>query len=572
MLKIPYGESNFERIRTQDFLYVDKTHFIQQLEPISKLIHLRPRRFGKSLFISMLESYYDVAQVDKFDTLFKGLYVHENPTSLKNSYYILRLNFSGIQNTENEGLEEGFVDVVYNACQVFINKYQFDIELPELKSAASILRRLLNGFVTLNLPYKIYILIDEYDHFTNSLLTGDGYEFLSILQKGGFVRSFYEVIKEQSELGVVERLFITGVMSVTLDSMTSGFNVGTNITTSSEFSDMVGFTADEVKGLLGLTYAWLAKPKEVVTLTTKEQETIFEVFKNNYNGYLFSKNSQNKVFNSTLIMHYLKHYLRSGNPPENLIDENLNQTGTTIENIVSLKNREQNYQVIEQIIENGEVSATLQPFIKIGEKFDKNDLITLLFNIGMLTIKDADMLTQFEMPNKIIKNIYFEYLKSLRESQFNYTLDLQKQQDAIVELGRYGEVTLLSSVVSEFLSHTSSRNKINFDEKYIKLAYMMILSYTNQLDVYDEFPALQGYSDIFIQKAPNSSARFEVLIELKYIKKPKTTDEKIAEKFGEGVKQIEKYMQDDRLVARRNLRKYVVVFSGFDVVKIEELF
>jgi len=571
MLKIPYGESNFERIRTQNYVYVDKTHFIEQLEPIDKLIHLRPRRFGKSLFISMLEAYYDVAQADKFDALFKGLYIHENPTGYQNNYYILRFNFSGIQNMRENDIENGFIGKVRDGCQLFVSKYKFDIRLSECDTAASILKTTLSGVKASSVPHKVYILIDEYDHFTNTLLSGDGGEFLSLLQRGGFVRSFYEIIKEQSEIGVVERLFMTGVMSVTLDSMTSGFNVGTNITTRPEFSDMMGFTADEVKEMLALTYARPGKRNEVVDLTDIEQTTIFEVFKDHYNGYLFSEEADVKVFNSTLVMHYMKHYLWRNKPPSRLVDDNLNQTGATIESIVSLKNKEQNYQVIEQIIEDSQVEGTLQPFIKIDEKFDKNDLITLLFNIGMLTIKGEDILTQFEMPNKIIQNIYYEYLKNLLERQSNYTLDLQKQQDAIIDLGRHGEITLLNAVVSEFLNHTSGRNRINFDEKYIKLVYLMILAYTNQLDVYDEFPALQGYSDLFIQKTPNTTAKFEVLIELKYVKKSETTEAKIEAAFVEGVHQITEYMQDERLSKRENLRKYVVVFSGFDVVRMGEL-
>ena len=571
MLKIPYGESNFESLRTQDYLYVDKTHFIGQLEPIKKLIHLRPRRFGKSLFISMLEAYYDVAQIDKFDTLFKGLYIHENPTDYQNSYYILRFNFSGIENVKPDDLQTGFNRKVLLGLQEFISRYNLGIDCPKELPASGILDSCMTQFKDLNLPHKIYVLIDEYDHFTNALLTGDGHEFLSILQKGGFVRSFYEVLKENTEKGAIERLFMIGVMSVTLDSMTSGFNVATNITTVAEFSDIMGFTSDEVKELLTLTYARSGKRGEVVDLTEEEQTTIYEVFRDNYNGYLFSKNSQSKVFNSTLIMYYMKHYLRSRVAPDTLVDDNLNQTGATIESIVSLKNREQNYQVIEQVINDGQIGGTLQPFINIDEKFDKNDLITLLFNIGMLTIKGKDILTQFEMPNKIIKNIYYGYLKTLIERQSDYVLDLQKQQDAIVDLGRHGDINLLNAAVSEFLSHTSSRNKINFDEKYIKLVYLMILSYTNQLDIYDEFPALQGYSDVFIQKAPNSTARFEVLIELKYIKKSETTETKIETKFDEGVLQIQNYMQDERLSKRESLRKYVVVYSGFDVVKMEEL-
>jgi len=571
MLRIPYGVSNFERIRTKNFLYVDKSHFIEKIETISCLVHLRPRRFGKSLFLSMLDRYYDVKSTESFDKLFTGLYIHEFPTNYRNSYYMLRFNFSGIQNTKMEGLEEGFVRKVKDGAQQFINRYKFDIKLSEEKSAADILSYLLTSFDSLELSNKIYILIDEYDHFTNSLLSGDGEDFLSILRRGGFVRSFYEVIKERTEGGIVERIFITGVMSVTLDSMTSGFNIATKITTETGFADMMGFTDDEVKDLLSLSYLKSERSKESVELAEEEQATIYEIFQQNYNGYLFSKRSSVKVFNSTLIMHYLQSYLPDKLPPESLEDDNLNQTGTTIESIVELKNCEQNYQVIEEIINNKQVDGTLQPFINIDEKFDKNDFITLLFNIGLLTIKGFDMIMQFEMPNKIIENIYLQYLSGLVQKQSNYTIDIAKQQLAIIEVGRKGEITALTALVSEFLSHTSPRNAIKFDEKYIKLVYMMLLAYSDQFTIYDELPSLQGFNDLLIQKAPNSTARYEILIELKYLKKGDTTEAKIEKKLADGVRQIEQYMGDARLAKLESLKKFVVVFSGFEPVRLLEL-
>ena len=195
----------------------------------------------------------------------------------------------------------------------------------------------------------------------------------------------------------------------------------------------------------------------------------------------------------------------------------------------------------------------------------------MLFNMGMLTIKGFDMTTQFEMPNKIIENIYLQYLSGLVQRQSDYILDVAKQQEAIIEVGRKGEINTLTALVSEFLMHISNRNKIKFDEKYIKLVYMMILAYSNQFNVYDEFPALQGYNDLFIQKAPNSTSRYEVLIELKYIKKGDTTDAKIEKELGSGIDQIEKYMKDVRLATRVDLKKFVVVFSGFEPVRLLEL-
>ena len=426
MLKIPYGISNFERIRTKNFLYVDKTHFIKSIESIDYLIHLRPRRFGKSLFISMLESYYDVDSADKFDELFKGLHIHENPTDYRNSYYVLRFDFSGIENVEEDDLRKGFVRKVREGAQAFIGKYKFDIKLSKSSSAATVLGSLFVGFASLNLPHKIYILIDEYDHFTNSILEGEASEFLSILQRGGFVRSFYEGIKERTNHGIVERIFITGVMSITLDSMTSGFNIATKITTNKRFSDMMGFTDDEVKNLLRLPYAksgHLEDEKVAIQLTSKEQDAIYDVFRENYNGYLFSERAEMKIFNSTLILYYLNYYIQEGEPPRSLVDPNLNQKGATIESVVGLKNHEQNYQIIKKIISEKQIEGTLQSFIDIDSKFDEDDLITLLFSIGMLTIKGFDMETQFEMPNKIIEDIYLQYLSDLVQRQSDYIIN-----------------------------------------------------------------------------------------------------------------------------------------------------
>ena len=572
MYKIPYGESNFEKIRTKNFLYVDKTHFIEQLEMLSYVIHLRPRRFGKSLFVDMIDNYYDVHSAHKFDQLFGGLYIHEHPTENKNDYYILRFNFSGIQNSEMENLEQGFLRRVKNDAERFINRYKLDIKLTDQNSSSAVIDSLLKSFESLNLPHKIYVMIDEYDHFTNSVLSGDGESFLAVLRRGGYVRSFYEVIKDRIGIGIIERLFITGVMSITLDSMSSGFNVASNITTRPEFSDMIGFTDDEVKELLKLSFSVNpGKTALPVGLESEEQANIFEIFRENYNGYMFSEYSERKVFNSTLIMYYLKNYLPNKQIPRSLVDPNLNQTGTTIENIVGLKNREQNYQLIEQMINDKQIGGTLQPFINIDIKFDKNDLITLLYNIGMLTIKGFDMEMQFEMPNKIIENIYLQYLSDLIQKQSAYTLDIAVQQDAIIEFGRKGKIDTLTRLVSEFLMHTSNRNTRGFDEKYIKLKYMMILNYSDQFIVYDKFPVLQGFSDVLIFKSPNSTAKYEAIIELKYLKKEVATKEKIDEALAAGISQISKYMQDKRLANRENFKKFVVVFVGFEPVKLVEV-
>ena len=571
-LQIPYGESNFERIRTENFLYVDKTHFIRQLESISRSIHLRPRRFGKSLFVNMLEAYYDVASRDRFDELFGGLYIHASPTVAKNSYYILHFDFSGIATKDVETVMEGFLAKVKSGVELFISKYNLDIEIGNQSSPSVILNTLLSGFDKLNLENKIYILIDEYDHFTNAVLNNGLADFTTLVTRGGTVRSFYEVLKEKCGRGIVERFFMTGVMSVSLDSMTSGFNIATNITTDEKFADMMGFTTDEVKGVLATTLQ--NSNQEGVDLTESEQEEVYDILKQNYNGYSFSEESDVKVFNSTLIMYYLQKYIEKKKHPADLIDPNLNQSGTTIRNLVELANAKMNYEVVEEIVREKRISGRLSNFIDVDKRFDKNDFITVLFNIGFLTIKEAGMLTKFEMPNKVIESVYYEYMAELAAIRYNYKIDVTKQEAAILEMGEKGKIDMITSHVSNFLEHLSGRNAINFDEKYIKMVYLQFLFPTTQYVVYDEFPAKQGYTDLVILKAPVSYAEYEILIELKYVKKgkiDKTMQAHVEQKFSDGIAQVAEYMQDRRLAGRPNLKKFVVVFAGFEIARLEEI-
>ena len=570
MLKIPYGVSNFEKIRTHNLLYVDKTHFIEEVEKTYNLLHLRPRRFGKSLFLSMMDCYYDVEMADRFDELFSGLHIHKFPTENKNNYYILRFNFSGVENADDD-LKGGFVRKVKEGAEAFIQRYDFNIQLKESNSAAGILGSLLNDFATLKLPNKIYILIDEYDHFTNSVLSGDGEEFLEILRRGGFVRSFYEAIKEKTELGIVERFFITGVMSVSLDSMTSGFNIATNITTSETFADMMGFSSDEVKNLLALPFTEGGTIPKKVQFTESEQTEIYNIFKENYNGYLFSEDSDVKIFNSTLIMYYLKKYVAKRQTPRSLVDVNLNQSGATIENIVDLKNREANYELIKQIVENKEVIGELQPFINIDKKFDEDDVITMLYNIGILTIQNLDGRVRFVIPNKIIERIYYQYLSDLTQKKADYQVNARRRTLALKELEETGNIEPLTKLVEEFLTHISNQNLRKFDEKYVKLIYLMLLASTDQLLVYDEFPSGNGFIDIMIKKSSGSYAKYGTMIELKYIKKTDTTDAKIESELAEGITQIKEYIKDERINKISNLKKYVIIFSGYEAVRIEEV-
>ena len=560
-VKIPYGIADFKRIREQNYVYVDKTSYIKKLESYPMAIYVRPRRFGKSLFTSMISYYYDLKETENFESLYKGLYIYDNPTENKNTYYILKFNFSGMNvsgnKTENE-IEEFFNESVYISCREFIKKYDLKIEL-SFKTAATILRDVLSQFKMLEKKNKIYIIIDEYDHFTNGMLEGNVSRFIKALGQGGFVRAFYEVIKEYAEGtdSVVDRFFATGVAPLTLDSLTSGFNISTNISTDEQFTAMCGFTENEVKDLI-----------ENIGLSEK----VFEELKKNYDGYRFSPNDEEHTFNVTLLMYYLQSYVHKGIPPTDPVDPNLATSGNKIEAMVNLISPEKNYKKLVELITNGEVSGELvRQFELNNNRFDENSFLSLIFYQGYITIKDVGFDITFCVPNYVSEVLYASYFAKLIDTKEVYKMETTEINEAIRSFGTRGDIEQITKVVSNFLTYQSVRDKENFNEKILKYVYSLFFSLSNQYYVYGEFPAMQGFADIFVEKSQTSRATYEAVIELKYLNKEKAKSANYELLKEEGKSQMEKYIQDKRLNERENLKKFVIVFEGFDKYSVFEV-
>lgn len=563
MRQIPYGTANFEEIRLNNALYIDKTMYIEKLEmqmDRAKTIYLRPRRFGKSLFTSMLTYYYSMDTADKFENLFKGLYIYEHPTQNKNNYYVLNLNFSGMTISEGNIVEEGkreFCNKVASGIKSFINRYKLDIQTKG-DSAAGILENLIVDFENLNLPHKLYIIIDEYDNFTNAILKGNGQDFLDLVHRNGYVRAFYEVIKQKFEEGVVGRFFATGVMPVTLDNLTSGFNIATNLSTHPKFASMIGFTHEEVKEIV----------KELVL--PEDVEKVYKDLEANYNGYRFSKQSEEKTFNSTLVFYYLKNYIDLGRPPEELLDVNMNTSGDKIRRTVELINSDMNYQIVKKLMFENEAEGELKSVV-LDNNYSLNDLITMLFHLGYVTIKDPGAKTVFKIPNHITETVYSEYMLDWLKEQENYKIETKTIEEAIKELSKTGSIQKTVKVVQEFLKYCSTRDKENFSEKMLKHTFAMFLSLSNQFIVYGEYPAGQGFADIFIEKTSVSYSNYEAVIELKYMSKEKAREADKEKLISQAKGQLERYLEDKRLLQRANLKKYVIIFTGFEDVVVKEI-
>ena len=404
MRRIPYGQINFERIIKENYLYVDKTRYIEKLENLNEtsLFYLRPGRFGKSLFTNMLDYYYAIDRKDKFDELFNNLYIKDHPTTNKNNYYILNFDFSGIDSNDNwdiDRLMEAFNVKVISGITKFIERYKIKFDIDKTQTPSSLIGMFFDVIEGLKLENKIYIIIDEYDNYTNGILKGNAEKFLAMLTGEGFIKGFYARIKEAIKSGVVEIFFATGIAPVTLDSMTTGFNIATDITRDEEFDAMIGFTEQEVKEII----------KEILPeKTEKEKQEIFETMKKYYDGYRFSEESEKHIFNSTLVMYYLNNYFKKGKPPTELLDMNIAANFTKLGNLITLKGNNISKDILTKAIQNQPMQGKIVNKFELGEMPINEQVIqSLLFYFGYLTIGEnvAGTIIKYKIPNQVMSGI-----------------------------------------------------------------------------------------------------------------------------------------------------------------------
>ena len=557
MKKIPYGIFNYQKLIEQNYYYVDKTMYLERLERVGKtLFYLRPGRFGKTLFTSMMYYYYDVKSESLFENLFHDTYIYQHPTDEKNSYYVLKFDFSGITSAEKskEELEESFKTCVITGIIQFLSYYHFEYTIDVTKGVSDLIKYFFTFVKELQLDHKLYILIDEYDNFTNAILEGDAQRFKSIVGNEGFIKGFYAAIKEYIGLGVIERFFATGICPITLDSMTTGFNIASDISNDLEFNSMIGLTHEEVKELLN----------DVVL--EKDREEIYQLMIENYDGYLFHKDASERVFNATLVMYLLNYYQRYQSIPESLMDKNIVSNYGKIGNLLKLQNNSYYEEILEQLLKEGNISGELINNFNLLVPFNQDDIISLLYYFGYLTMKEKNVWnekTVFQIPNKVMKDAYENYFINL----VNLKINEGKEEEYYKELFEEGTIHKLTSYVTEIMNQIDNRMFLNFDEKYIQFIYTILLRH-NALAVYTEYPCNNGYVDICIL-AKEDLAKYNVLIELKYLKKKEYNKKEFENKEQEGKTQLENYGKDSRLPTP--LKKYLVIFVGRDCKLLEEI-
>ena len=558
MKKLPYGISDYERLKENDYYYVDKTIYIEQLENLSEpyIMFLRPRKFGKTLFTSTLENYYDIKKKEKFDNLFRDTYIGKNPTKLKNSYHILKFNFSGIDTSNEETTIKGFKKEVSSSIMQFVKKYGMDFYVNNDDEAENILDNLVKAFSIQKSNEKIYAIIDEYDHFANELLGFNTNQFKNLVSKNGKVRKWYEILKKGTE-SVIDRIFITGVAPITLDSLTSGFNISSDKTQNARFNAMIGFTEQQLKSLM--------RDQEI---EEKEQEEILPIMKENYDGYKFSINGKEKIYNSNMCLYFLNNYIELRKIPNQLIDMNIASDYSKLGKMLSLCKGEEREKVIEKTVSGeGIISEITQKFNPAIE-FTETDLVSMLYYLGYLTIAGEEIgYPILKIPNKIMKEIYSEYfLKILKE---DIQLDINDNYTEIArEIALEGKITKIVEMLEKYLQNLSNRDYQKFDEKYVKLIFYCIAMNLKIFRLKSEMEVQRKYPDILLIPKDQSKDYKGVMIEFKYLKKGE--EAKLKEKQEEAKKQIQEYGEFEEIKELKNINKYTVVAVN-DKIYIEKI-
>lgn len=577
--RLPYGINDFEAVIEQNQYYVDKTMYLPLLEnQPSNIIFIRPRRFGKSIFLSMLHAYYDCSKKKKFQTLFGDLWVGKHPTPLQGRYQVLHLDFSYVGGSIDK-LEENFDMYLRVKLDGFMRIYQefyltdFKEKFFKTDSATEKLALLQDETATKGIP--LYLIIDEYDNFTNTVLNEQGEKvYWAITHADGFYRDVFKKFK-----GMFERIFITGVSPVTLDDVTSGFNIGWHISTKPEFNQMLGFSLEEVRKMF-------AYYKEVGGIpATSDIEVMIDEMKPWYDNYCFSEDAlknQSKVFNCDMVIYYLRNYMDRGEAPKQMIDPNTMTDYNKMKKLLQLDKLDGDRKgIIRTIAETGQIVTSLENTFPASRLTNPQTFTSLLFYYGMLTIKDTfgDMLI-LGIPNNNVRKQYYGYL--LEQYQEEKFVDLTQMKILFTYMALEGKWRdALEAMAKAYEDVSSVRDGIE-SERNLQGFFMAYLNLNNYYYTAPELELNHGYCDFFLlPNLTHYATKHSYILELKVLSKKdyeaKPEDGKLSKaevQWQEAEEQIKRYAMAPRVEALRQgttLHKIIMQFVAGKLVRMEEV-
>ena len=585
MKQVPYGVADFATVMTQNLYYVDKTMFLSELEKQPRnLFFIRPRRFGKSIFLSMLYSYYDCKQKDKFDSLFGSLWIGKHPTPLQGEYQVLFLDFSQI--TGKIGiLEERFNAYLSIKLDGFVERYvdyYGEEKVKEIKSKTDYADKFQLIFdAARENNFELYLIIDEYDNFTNVVLNEHGEKvYHAITHADGFYRDVFKKFK-----GNFERIFMMGVSPVTLDDVTSGYNVGWNISIKPEFDEMLGFSTKDVIEMFTYYKKHGAIPAD------SDVEAIVNDMKPWYDNYCFAKQALEKnvrMFNCDMVLYYLRNYMDYGQAPEQMIDPNTRTDYGKMKKLLQFDKLDgERRGIIRKIAEEGQIVAQIEPQFSAYQIPKAEIFPSLLFYYGMLTIKGTrGSKLILGIPNNNVRKQYYGYLEE--EYQAKSYVDTNKLTDYYYDMAYDGIWEEgLRFMADAYAKVSSVRDGIEA-ERNLQGFFM---AYLNLNDYYITAPELElnhGYCDFFLlPDHTHYASQHSYILELKVLSKKEFDEEakdvfhedstpmtKAEKQWEEAVAQIRRYAEAPRVEALRQgttLHKIIMQFKGWELARMEEV-
>lgn len=572
---LPYGMMNFAVIRRDDYYYVDKTSFIPLIERSDRFFFfIRPRRFGKSLTLNMLQHYYDVNAKDKFDALFGDLYIGKHPTKDRNSYLVLKLNFSLVSaelHNYRKGLDDHCSIVFDYFCDVYADYLPEGIKekMQAKDGAVNQLEYLYMECAKVN--RKIYLFIDEYDHFTNTILSdADSLNrYTDETHKTGYLRAFFNTVKSGTDSSI-ERCFITGVSPVTMDDLTSGFNIGTNYSLSSEFNEMMGFTEDEVRQMLAY-YSTTCHFNHSI-------DEIIEIMKPWYDNYCFAPESYDTstMYNSNMVLYFVKNYILYGKVPRDMIEDNIRIDYEKLRMLIR-KDKEFSHDasIIQTLVSQGYIAGELKRGFPAVSIVDPDNFISLLYYFGMLTVSGThEGKTKLTIPNQVVREQLYTYLlNTYNEADLNFSN--YERSELSSALAYRGEWLVYFDYIADCLKRYASQRDKQKGEFFV---HGFTLAMTAQNRFYrpiSEQDTQAGYVDIFLCPLLDifPDMVHSYIIELKYAKY-KDPESRVEELRREAVEQANRYADTDtvkRAVGITRLHKIVVVYKGMEMRVCEEV-
>ncbi|MEG1565075.1 MAG: AAA family ATPase, partial [Bacteroides sp.] len=534
---------------------------------------MRPRRFGKSLLLSMLESYYDINNAERFEELFGERYIFTHETSLRAKFLIMRFDFSMIDSYPTR-LESSFEEYCRRQFLVFINKYEhlfkpgFREGVNAQKTADGCLSYINDeaSFLGLN----IYLIIDEYDNFTNTLLATYGTDVYRDATHGdSFYRHFFAVIKGATGGSgrALKRMFITGVSPITLDDVTSGFNIGTNISANTEFNGLLGFSETELRTMLGYY-------KEEGLLKA-EIDSLVRIMKPWYDNYCFAEDAAGEnMYNSDMVLYFVNNYIRTGLPPKQMVDSNIRTDYNKIRHLIRIdKELGGNFSIVKDIIATGQTTATINTSFPADRMVDPNNFKSLLFYFGMLSITGVSRGEPIlSIPNQTVREQLYTYLIETYQQSEAFSIDLSRL-DALMKAMAYdGQWEPVFTYIAEELNRQSRIRQYIEGEAHVKGFLQAYLGLSNLYMILPEYEANKGYADFYFQpKQPDIP--FAYLVEVKYAKRD-DSDAKLKALNKEAVTQLHQYANEASVketLGNAQLKLIRLTFKTWELVGMEEI-